>query len=167
MRLAALFLLAALAGCGFKPMYGSNSATHEPGVANQFAQIEIPPLPNASGQALRNLLIDDLHHAGPSADYRYRLTVSLHEADINLGLQQNATSTRGQVRILAEFWLFDDQSGRTLLHETVRTSTGYNILVNEFGTVLSATDARDRGLEEVADEMTRHLALYFTSHTGA
>ena len=155
--------LALLSACGFKPLYGSNSASHAPAVMDQFAAIEIAPLPNATGQELRNMLIDELHHAGPSESYKYRLNVAVRESDINLGLQANATSTRGQVRILAEYWLFDAESGKTLVHETVRTSTGYNILVNQFGTVLSSTDARDRGLQQVADELTRHLALYFTS----
>jgi len=162
-RTVAVLALALLAGCGFRPLYGSGSATHAPTAIEQFAAVEIPPMPNATGQDLRNLLIDELHPQGAAPDYKYRLNVAVREADINLGLQQNATSTRGQVRISAEYWLVDTRSGKTLLHETVRTSTGYNILVNQFGTVLSATDARQRGLQQVADELTRHLALYFTS----
>lgn len=155
-------LLTALSACGFKPLYGTNSATHAPAAMDEFAAIEIPALPNATGQALRNMLIDELHHGGPAQSFKYRLNVVVRESDINLGLQANATSTRGQVRIQAEYWLFDAQSGKALVHESVRTSTGYNILVNQFATVLSSTDARDRSLQQVADEMTRHLALYFT-----
>ncbi|HLG88360.1 MAG TPA: LPS assembly lipoprotein LptE [Alphaproteobacteria bacterium] len=160
-RAAAAVVLAFLAGCGFKPLYGTNSATHAPATAVQFAQIEIPPLPNETGQELRNMLIDQLHPGGPADDYRYTLKVALREADLNLGLQENATATRGQVRLTAEYWLTDAENGKVLVHETVRTSTGYNILINQFGTVLSTDDARNRGLQQIADEMALHLALYF------
>ena len=162
-RAAAALALAALAGCGFKPLYGTNSATHAPAAAVQFAQIEIPPLPNETGQELRNMLIDELHPGGPADSYKYTLKVAIREADLNLGLQQNATATRGQVRLTAEYWLVDADNGKTLVHETVRTSTGYNILINQFGTVLSTADARNRGLQQIADELTLHLALYFQS----
>ena len=158
--LGSMLLLAA--GCGFKPVYGTASATHGAGVVQQFSAIEIAPLPNAIGLALRNKLIDALHPGGAAADYDYRLSATVREAVINLGLQANATSTRGQVRITAEYWLYDSKSDTVLVHETVRASTGYNILLNQFGTVLSADDARDRSLQQIADEMTRHLALYFT-----
>jgi LPS-assembly lipoprotein len=150
-----------LAGCGFRPLYGTDSASHAPAVAQQFAAIQIPPLADRIGQQMRNKLIDTLHPAGPDAAFKYKLNVRLREADIDLGLQQNSTSTRGQVKITADYWLTDAGSGKTLLHETLRTSTGYNILVNQFGSVLSNDDARDRGLDEIAQEMVMHLALYF------
>jgi LPS-assembly lipoprotein len=163
--LLAISLLACLllSGCGFRPLYGANGASHAPAVAAQFASIQIPPLPDRIGQEMRNKLIDSLHASGPDADFKYRLTVRVREADLNLGLQQNSTSTRGQVKISAEYWLTEADSGKTLLHETLRTSTGYNILVNQFGSVLSNDDARDRGLDEISDEMTTHLALYFNT----
>ena len=157
---AALLLLA---GCGFTPLYGSHSATHQPAVSAQFASIEIPPLPDRTGQIMRNLLIDSLHPGGAAGDYRYRLNVQVVETVVNLGLQQNSTSTRGQVRITAKYSLTDEQSGKTLVTETLRTSTGYNILINQFSSVLSQDDAEQQGLQQIANDMTQHLALYFAT----
>ena len=158
---AAALVLALAGGCGFEPLYGTNSATHAPAAATQFAAIEIQPIPNEAGQELRNMLIDEIHPSGPAQDYKYALKVAVREADLNLGLQENATATRGQVRLTVEYWLTDAENGKILVHETVRTSTGYNILINQFGTVLSTSDARNRGLQQIADELTLHLALYF------
>ena len=159
--MSVVIALAVLAGCGFKPLYGANSMTHSSATAAQFAQVEIPPLPNEAGQTLRNMLIDELHPGGPADAYKYTLKVAIREADLDLGLQENATATRGQVRLTAEYWLTDAENGKILLHETVRTSTGYNILINQFGTLVSTADARDTGLQQIADEMTLHLAIYF------
>ena len=158
---ASLCALLLLAGCGFHPMYGANSVTHSPTAEAQFAHIEIPPLPDRAGQEFRNLLIDALHPLGAAGVYSYRLSISLRELDVNLGLQENATSTRGQVKMTVEYALIDSASDRVLLHETLRTSTGYNILINQFGSVLSLEDARQRGLDTLSNDLTQHLALYF------
>ena len=158
---AAASILAVLGGCGFTPLYGSHSAGHAPEVMQQFAAVEIQPMPNRTGQQMRNLLIDALHPNGAAGDYRYRLNATITEAIVSLGLQQNSTSTRGQVRITVKYSLVDEGSGKTLLVETLRTSTGYNILINQFSSVLSQDDAEAQGLQQIADDMTRHLALYF------
>jgi len=154
--------LVALAGCGFKPVYGEHSAGKSPSAAQQFAAIDIPVMPNRLGQQMRNLLIDSLHPHGADTDYRYRLEVGITEAVINLGLQQNSTSTRGQVRLTVRYALIDNSNGKVVLRETLRTSTGYNILINQFSSVLSQDDAETQGLQQIADDMTLHLAMYFT-----
>ena len=112
---------------------------------------------------MRNLLIDSLHPGGAAADYRYRLNVSISESVLNLGLQQNSTSTRGQVRLTVKYSLVEEKSGKTLLTESLRTSTGYNILINQFSTVLSQDDAQAQGLQQIANDMTQHIALYFAT----
>ena len=152
-----------LSGCGFKPLYGVDSARHQPAVAAQFAEIEIPPLSDRVGQQMRNLLIDSLHPNGANGDYRYKLTLGITEAVVSLGLQENSTSTRGQVRLTVKYSLTDAETGKTVLKETLRTSTGYNILINQFSSVLSQQDAEQQGLQQIADDMTLHLALYFTT----
>jgi LPS-assembly lipoprotein len=161
--LAALGMLSLLAGCGFKPVYGVNSAGKAPSAVQQFASIEIPVLANRTGQIMRNLLIDSLHPSGATAEYRYRLSVSITEAVINLGLQQNSTSTRGQVRLTIRYLLVENATNKTVLKETLRTSTGYNILTNQFSSVLSQDDAETQGLQQIVDDMTTQLALYFTT----
>lgn len=161
-RAGAVLGLLVLAGCGFKPVYGVNSAGKSPSAAQQFAAIEIPPMADRLGQQMRNMLIDSLHPHGAAGDYRYKLSVGVTEAVVNLGLQSNSTSTRGQVRITVKYALTDLTSGKTVLKETLRTSTGYNILINQFSSVLSQDDAETQGLQQIADDMTLHLAMYFT-----
>jgi len=161
--LAAIGLICAvvLPGCGFKPLYGVDSASHAPGAAAQFATVEIPVYGDRIGQQIRNILIDEMHPSGAAADYKYRLDVVTREADVSLGLQQNSTSTRGEIKLTSEYRLVDRASGKILIHETLRSSSGYNILVNQFGTELSSEGARTDALQEIADEITQHLALYF------
>jgi LPS-assembly lipoprotein len=161
--LAVLGLLSLLAGCGFKPVYGVHSAGKSPSAVQQFASIEIPVLPDRLGQQMRNMLIDALHPNGATGDYRYRLAIGIREAVVSLGLQQNSTSTRGQVRLTIKYSLIDTENSKVILSETLRTSTGYNILINQFSSVLSQDDAEAQGLQQIADDMTLHIALYFTT----
>jgi LPS-assembly lipoprotein len=161
--LAVLGLLSVLAGCGFKPVYGAHSAGKSPSAVQQFASIEIPLLPDRVGQQMRNMLIDALHPNGATGDYRYKLVMGIKEAVVSLGLQQNSTSTRGQVRLTIKYSLIDTENSKVVLSETLRTSTGYNILINQFSSVLSQDDAEAQGLQQIADDMTLHLALYFTT----
>ncbi len=153
--------LTLLGGCGFHPLYGRDSASHQPAMAAQFASIQIAVLPDKLGQKMRNLLIDSLHISGASADPQYTLTMTVREAVIDLGLQENSTSTRGQVRLTVEYFLNDKLTGKTLLRETLRTSAGYNILINQFSSLLSQDDAETQGLQQISDQMTEHIALYF------
>jgi hypothetical protein len=87
--------------------------------------------------------------------------MTVREAVINLGLQENSTSTRGQVRLTVVYFLSDKLTGNTLLTETLRTSAGYNILINQFSSLLSQDDAETQGLQQISDEMTEHMALFF------
>ena len=162
-NLAIAGILSLVAGCGFKPVYGVNSAGKSPSAIQQFAAIEIPVLPDRLGQQLRNMLIDGLHPNGATGDYRYKLAIVIKEAVVSLGLQQNSTSTRGQVRLTIRYSLIDTENSKVVLSETLRTSTGYNILINQFSSVLSQDDAEAQGLQQIADDMTLHLALYFTT----
>lgn len=149
-----------LSGCGFHPLYGRDSAGRQPAMAAQFAAIQISVLPDRLGQRMRNLLIDSLHAGGASNDSKYFLTMTIKEAVIDLGLQENSTSTRGQVRLTVEYFLGDKLTGKTLFSETLRASTGYNILINQFSSLLSQEDAEQQGLQQISDEMTEHLAIY-------
>lgn len=162
--LLGLALCLMLPACGFKPLYGADSVAHDRTTSQEFAKIEIAVMRDRIGQQLRNMLIDSLHPEGAAPDYRYKLNINVREVEFNLGLQENATSTRGLVIVTAQYWLVDTQAGKTLLHETLRTSTSYNILISQFSSQLSAEDARQKGLQQIADNMTERIALYF--HTN-
>jgi LPS-assembly lipoprotein len=111
---------------------------------------------------MRNMLIDSLHPGGPAPSYKYRLNVAIREQDVNLGLQQNSIATRGQVRITVQYFLEDTTTGKTLLKESLRSSTGYDILVDQFGSLIANQNAQQNGLQQIANDMTQHLALYFS-----
>src|SRR3954452_14938620 len=74
---AALVLLL-LAGCGFRPLYGSGAIVRdrgEPGTVS-LSDVQIEPIPNRRGQELRNRLIDRFYGDGRPASPTYALAVT-------------------------------------------------------------------------------------------
>jgi LPS-assembly lipoprotein len=162
--LLALAAILTLSACGFQPLYAKRGPTG--GVAGEeLAKVRIANIPDRTGQQLRNALIDRMQPQGPS-EPTYRLEISLLEQQVNLGIQQDATATRGQLRYSGTYVL-RDASGKELVRESFRASPSFNILASEFGTILSSDDARTRGLNQIADDITGRLALYFTREKKA
>lgn len=155
--LAALLLLG---GCGFQPVYGTRNAVTGTEAGAELTKVKIGNISDRSGQYLRNALVDRMQPAGGQVEPAYRLDVALSETLVNFGIQQDSTATRGQLRLAGTYSL-KDNSGKVLLTETIRSSPAFNILESEFGTVLSSEDARQRGLRQMADEITARLSLYF------
>jgi LPS-assembly lipoprotein len=161
----ALAMVLALSACGFQPMYAKRGPLG--GTAGEeMAKVRIANIPDRTGQQLRNALIDRMQPQGQDKEPAYRLEVSLLEQQVNLGIQQDATATRGQLRYTGTYVLRDAQ-GKELLREGFRASPSFNILNSEFSTILSSEDARERGVKQIADDITARLAMYFTREGNA
>lgn len=164
-QLLALAAVFALAACGFQPLYAKRGPLG--GTAGEeMAKVRIANIPDRTGQELRNALIDRMQPRGQAEQPSYRLEIALLEQQVNLGIQQDATATRGQLRYSGTYVL-RDAAGKELVRESFRASPSFNILASEFGTILSSDDARTRGLNQIADDITGRLALYFTREKKA
>ena len=163
-RTAALaLLLAAVAltsACGFQPLYG-RPADDAPSTGDHFAQVRIAPMPDRIGQQMHNLLRDKLNPDGQPGSPAYVLQVSLTESIEELGIRKDETATRANLRLIANFTLFDARTGARLLGGQSRSINSYNILESQFATLFSENDARDRSLRDVSDDIRTRLGVYF------
>ena len=75
--------LLTLAACGFSPIYGAHG--NNAPVAAQLNQIAIASIAERQGQMLRNDLIDLMYVKGRPANPQYRLEVSLHSTEEEIG----------------------------------------------------------------------------------
>jgi LPS-assembly lipoprotein len=149
--LAAVALLSAAglgaSGCGFKPLYGDSGAVGAPGVQSSLQQVAIAPIQTRSGQ--------------PGGGAGYSLTIRLAIQKQELGIRRDETATRANLIMTAIYRLTEQSSGATVFQALSRSVTSYNILDNEFSTVMAERDARSRGAEQLADDITTRVALYF------
>lgn len=145
-------LVAGLSGCGFQPLHGGGG-----GGPQDLATIRIERIPNRIGQKLHNRLLDRLTPKGPPARPAYVLKVSLAESLQNLAIRRDETATRANLTLTASFSLTGSGDGRTFNGTAVSTNS-YNILQSDFATLSAESDARDRALRVLAEEIRARVA---------
>ena len=147
-----------MAGCGYRPLYGRHG-TDSPAVHESLAEISVGIIPNREGQILRNELIARLTPAGRPSQPRYRLSVSLTEAREDLGLTAIDTITRTNLILRAEFVLIEVDSEALITRDRTSATAGFEVLGDELVNLVSETDARNRALVLLAEEIRTQLAL--------
>jgi LPS-assembly lipoprotein len=165
-RRSFLFALcaAALAGCGFEPLLARAGDSAD--AIEQLAAIRIEPIPDRSGQVLRNALLDRLTPQGQSAASRYVLRIRLQEPRQTILLRRDDIISRSSYSAQASYELRDAQNQRVLSGSSSFT-TDYEIATSEFATRTSIENARDRVMELVASDIRNQLALGFRQRQNA
>lgn len=156
-RYLLIALLFSLAACGFKPLYGAQSGSAA--IAPQLAQVTVPAIPDASGQQLRNLLLDRLPPPAPNP--RYQMNVTLAENKIGVTISRDATVTRQQLRSTARATLLDRTNNQIVWTQELFATSGYNVLGSQFSNLVGEEDARTRNLNDLSERLVNMLALYF------
>ena len=161
-------LLFLLTGCGFTPLYTSQSGEK---VVAHTRNISISNIPDRNGQMLRNMLIDQLYGAEqPTASPRYHLEVKkLNIQQTSLGIRKDATATRSQMRVSVNLDLIDthaDPKDNIVLQRSLRTVNSFNILDSQYATRISRQNATELSLKAISDQVATALALYFKTTRG-
>lgn len=146
-----------LAGCGFEPLYGRSSPTGA--VGPQLNQVEIAIIPDRAGQQLRNFLIDRFYTNGRPAEPVHRLDVTLETIRRTLGIEKDATTSRAQLAMTARYQLWDIRANKAVFQGNSRVVTDFNVLLSPYGSVAAETDAQERGLAQLSDDITTRIAL--------
>jgi LPS-assembly lipoprotein len=153
-RVAALLAVAALAGCGFRPLYGHSST--DPRVAPEMASIYVSPIADREGQLLRNAILGRID---PSGQPRYRLDVKLKTDESQVLLQSDETAAVDDIDYIAEFTLFE---GNTALTKgSVTRSFSFDYLNQQYSNISARSSIERRAAEEIATQIRDTLATYF------
>lgn len=151
------FLL--LSACGFSPMYGEKSGS----VKSGLDQVEILIIPDREGQYLRNALMDRFYHSGVPTNPAYKLNIKkINETIADFDITIESEATRRQLKLTTDMVLTDNKSGKTILTRQLEAITSHNVLESEFSTLVTEQSAREAALNDLARQIERQLALYFT-----
>jgi len=155
-----LFLVACflLSGCGFSPIYGSHD-NNEP-VSKALNNVAIANIPEPRGQFLRNHLIDRMYFKGRPAQPAATLFVSLRSTETDLGIQKDATASKRQLNMWADYVLRDTHDAQ-LLKGTAHSVVSYSRLDAQYGTVAAERNASERVLREVGEQIVNRLSVYY------
>jgi LPS-assembly lipoprotein len=152
-----------LSGCGFRPLHGRHSDA--PGVTAELAAVAVAPIADRTGQLLRNALEQRLERSGGGQAKLYTLTIELEESTVGIGLGRDATVTRANLMLNANFDLIRD--GKKVWSGTSQSVAAFNMLSQQYATIMSERDSRDRAVTQIADDITRRLAVFLGNRPGS
>ena len=162
LKAARLLLLAGsaamLVGCGFQPIY----ATPENRNAALNQQIAIGNI--QAPETVKDMVVDELSGRLVLKDGqrpRYDLNVLVRERAERLAVQIDATVTRYNYRLQAEYFLIDVNSGKRR-RGRVEAVTSYNIVTSIYSTLFAEKAAQEKAARLLAEEIERDLLLKFS-----
>lgn len=157
-RAAAVALVLLVGACGFRPLFGEiNDET----VTAELSTIKIEPIADRVGQQLHNELLDRLTPEGRAQIGSYRLRIELREASQGFAIDKAEFATRSSYRVNAVYTLYEPYGDKALYTGRLFAVSSYNILRSEYATLIAQQDARDRAVEQLANDIRTGLALYF------
>jgi len=154
LELSAILLSLALAACGFHPLYGRGGAS--PAL---MASIYVDPIPDRTGYELRNSLTD-LFDSGGGGSKQYRLKVRLSDQRKGIALQNDATITRYNYLLDADYELFDS-TGKVVTSGHQSTLTAYNVVSSPYATLSAQQDAQKRAAQDLSQRIQLDLGVFF------
>lgn len=147
---------AALAGCGFQPLYGDQR-----GVRSGLGKIEVAQIADRTGQQLRNALLLALPPGRPGEPPSWRLRVTLSETREQLGVEKHDVATRANLMLVAGYAL-EEEGGRAVLSGRLESINSYNLLDAPYGTLAAEKNARARAVNQLADALVARIAAWLS-----
>lgn len=152
-----------LAGCGFQPLYGSNTTTASGArLSEAMASVDVQPIPGRVGQKVRNELIFSNTGGGVAPPQKYKLRIAIREQVINQLVQISGDATGQVYQLEASFKLLDGKG--KIIHEGAAVSRApYSRFQEIFANVRARYDAENRAARTVSDSIKTQVAAFLAS----
>jgi LPS-assembly lipoprotein len=152
------------AGCGFRPMYGSDGLREDAQVADALASVKVGLITERQGQLLRRRLEEGLAPKGrDGARAQYDLRVGLgYTAEVQ-GFRRDGTASRVRFTATASWFLFDFAAPpQQITRGSERAFDAYDVPENQFFAADVARETMERQLiEQLARQILERLAMHF------
>jgi LPS-assembly lipoprotein len=146
----------ALGACGFHPLYSEETAAED---EPALAAIRVLPITDRLGQQLEFSLREALNPHGGRTNTLYNLATSLVNTRVDLGIQRDATATRGRVDVYATITLTDAKSGKVIYTGHAQSTSSFNVLTDGYAAQVAEDDARTRTVRDLTTEIRTRLTL--------
>ena len=153
--------LAALGGCGFRPLYGSGGRDSE--VQARLSEINVQLIPERSGQLLRQALQTRLERGTPPVGRRYDLAVQYVVTTEAIGIQPDTSASRVRLMGVANWVLSAQDAQRTTVASgSSREVDAINVINQQFFSAeLTSAAVQRRMVDALADQIVTQLAVHF------
>ncbi len=145
-RIALGVALLALAGCGFRPLYGERPD----GVRERLAAVAIGPIRDRIGYEVYNLLRDSLTPRGAPTTPLYSLAVELSTDTTPLITERDSQIRRFDLNVRARYNLFDIATGGEMHRGAYHATASYNVVESAaFATRMAQEDSARKAARDV------------------
>lgn len=158
-RTMMLGALAALGGCGFRPLYGGGSNT---GAGRLFESVRVEREPGEAGFRLHESLVERLRPVAGTAPMV--LVTKTRLIRDQLAIEEDDQVTRFNLRVITSYTLRRAGAGPSdtpLTTGEVRSIAAYNATASQYATLVSERQSVRRASEEIADKIVKRLALAY------
>ena len=151
--------------CGFQPLYGGGAFGS--GLSNDFASIYVEPIADygagSTGFELRNRLIDLLDS---NQGARYRLKITLGEANEGIALETDASITRYNDTLTVRYSLTDSETGKEITRGTETALSAYNVATSPYATLVAQQSADRKAAQDLAERLRLELGAFFEQRSN-
>ncbi|PKP94366.1 MAG: hypothetical protein CVT77_02490 [Alphaproteobacteria bacterium HGW-Alphaproteobacteria-16] len=161
--IAASLALAALSGCGLRPLYGGG--TRGP-VQSMLSGVEVAPIPGEAGWLVSNAVRDRIE-ATRGGTPVYRLDIKLDDRIEGLGIRADDVVTRQRRTLRARYQLVEMATGQVVLDATAGSDAGIDVAGSEYATIAAERTALERLSGIIADQIVARLARYALADKAA
>ena len=159
-RAPAILVVAAallLAGCGYRPLYGSSSETA--GVAATLSSVSIPEAEDRVGQLIRNDLLSSMRAGEGEQKYTLLLKPVVKRSGVIDKPQPNVT--RDAITLAVSYELVERSSGTVVHTGKTFSNASFDIIRQPFADLQAETNATERAVHEVSSDIRTRLAADF------
>jgi LPS-assembly lipoprotein len=149
----------ALAGCSFRPLYGTSPAGTD--VSGELQSIQIADINNRPGQLVRNQLLSVMSPGSGDAKYTLRLTVA--SRDISVSSLPGSVTTRSRLQLSGNYVLTDNATGERVNSGNSFSTVGYDQVRQPVADLQAKREATERAAIELAQDIRTRIAAYFAT----
>jgi len=154
-----LLVAGVVAGCGYRPLYGTG--TDDRGVVAALSSVEIPVADSRLGQQIRNDLLSSMNFSSTGGPSRYSLKIEPKLSESNVIDRTLPNAGRRAVQLVAAYELVDQQSGNVVNSGKTFSQVSYDVVRQPFADAQAQENATVRAVHEVSGDIRTRLAAYF------
>ena len=147
----------ALAGCGYRPLYGKTDANAN--VAAELSEIAVADQGERAGQLVRNELISTLGAGGS----RYLLKLDVTEKTQAVSSVAKSVVDRHRYRLNVSYLLVAAGSGEEMASGKSFSNVSYDTVQEPVADLQAAENARERAARELAQDLKIRLSAFFAT----
>lgn len=148
-----------LAGCSFRPLYGTSPAGTD--VSGELSSIQIADVSSRPGQLVRNQLLSVMSPGGGGSKYTLRLSVTSRE--IFVSNLPGRVTTRSRLQLTGNYVLIDIASGQKINSGNSFSTVGYDQVRQPVADLQAKREATERAAIELAQDIRTRVAAYFAT----